>query len=154
MKYLLYIIIGLATVALLYFGVFNRKQPQSSNNQQTGQPVDTAQDNWGTKTDDRPPVMIKVTPVEPGLRAQTWKFQMVFDTHSGSLDDDLLTAVSLVDDEGNARRPISWEGPGPGGHHREGVLVFEAINPMPSYVELKIKNVGGIPERSFKWNLK
>jgi hypothetical protein len=82
---------------------------------------------------------------------KTWKFQVVFDTHSGSLDDDLLTVASIVDDRGNAYQPTVWEGPGSGGHHREGALTFEAINPVPSYLELKIKDVGGIPERSFRW---
>lgn len=153
MKYLLYIIIGLAAVALFYFGIFNRKQPQPSNNQQIEQPVNTVRDNWETKTDDQPPVTIKITPVELGKGTETWKFQIVFDTHSGSLDDDLLAAVSLVDDKGNIYQKISWEGPGPGGHHREGTLAFNPIQPPPKYVELKIKDVGGVLERSFRWNI-
>ena|SRR3989344_9272830 len=151
MKYLLYIIIGLAAVALLYFGFFNREQPPSSN--QTKQPASTAQSIWETKTDNQPPVTIKVTPVEFGKDAQIWKFQTAFDTHSGSLDDDLLTAVSLVDDTGHVYLPISWEGPGPGGHHREGTFIFNPVQPLPKYVALKLKDVGGVPERSFRWDL-
>ena len=110
------------------------------------------QGNWLTKTDDQPPVTINVTPVEFGKDAKTWKFQLVFDTHSSSLDDDLLKMVSLWDNQGNSYQPIAWEGSGPGGHHREGALVFAAINPVPTNIELKIKNVGGIPERLFIWN--
>ncbi len=154
MKYLPYLIVGLIAVALFYFGIFNRGEPQPGNNQQTEQPMNTAKGNWETQTNDQPPVTIKATPVEFGRGVETWKFQVVFDTHSGSLDDDPLMAVSLADDQGNAYRPISWEGPGSGGHHREGLLAFKAINPAPSYVELKIKNVGGVPERTFKWNVK
>lgn len=126
---------------------------RSGASQQTERMSSVTQGNWETKTDDQPPVTIKVTPVEFGKGAKTWKFQAVFDTHSGSLDDDLLAAVSLVDNKGSAYQPISWEGPGPGGHHREGVLAFEAVNPAPSYAELKIKNVGGVSERLFKWNM-
>lgn len=163
MKYLLYIIVGLAAVTLFYFGIFNREQPQPSNNplrqsdseasQQTEQPVNTAQGNWETKVDDQPPITIKVTPIEFGKGAETWKFQVVLDTHSGSLDDDLLTVVSLADDQGDTYRPTAWEGPGPGGHHLEGTLTFNPVQPLPGYVELKIKNVGGVPKRSFRWNL-
>lgn len=156
MKYLKFSPIILALVFLLYyyFEVYQfRKQTSPPQNKQLEQSAGMAQKQWETKSDDQPPVTVKVTPVELGADRETWKFQIVFDTHSGSLDDDLLAVASLVDDKGNMYRSTVWEGPEPGGHHREGVLVFEAINPAPSYVELKIKNVGGIPERSFKWNL-
>ena len=153
MKYLLYIGIGLVFVALFYFGIFNHEQPQPISSPQIEQPVSTAQGNWETKTDDQPPVTIKVTPVEFGSGVKAWSFQVTLDTHSGSLDNDLLAVTSLVDDVGSVYYPIFWEGPGPGGHHREGILMFEAVNPVPSYIELKIENVGGIPERSLKWNI-
>ena len=150
MKYLLYILIGLAAIALFYFGIFNREQ----DNLQIEQPVNTVQGNWESKTDDQLPVTIKITPVKFGKDAETWKFQVVFDTHSGSLDEDPTQVAVLTDDRGNAYKPIAWEGPGPGGHHREGVLVFNPVYPTPEYIELKIKNVGGIPERLFRWDIK
>jgi hypothetical protein len=153
MKYLFYIIIILSVVGFLYFDVFNREHSPSTNDQQTEQPMSAIRNDRDTKMDNQPPVTVRVTPVEFGEGNDSWKFDIAFDAHSGSLDDDLLVAASLVDERGNAYRPIAWEGPGPGGHHRKGVLVFEAINPMPLSVELKIKNVGGVPERSFKWNL-
>ena len=59
-----------------------------------------------------------------------------------------------MDDKGNTYQSTMWEGSGPGGHHREGILVFNEINPTPAYIELKIKNVGGVPERLFKWDIK
>ena len=141
MKYLLYIVLVLAAIPFLYYiGAFK--------------PSGVQQKQWETKTDEQLPVTIKVTPIELGEDAKTWRFTIVLDTHSGSLDDDLLAVSSLLGDTGNTYKPTAWEGSGPGGHHREGVLVFEAINPTPTYVELKIKDVGGIPERSFKWNIK
>lgn len=144
MKYAFYIVIGLAVV-LLSFGIFNREQPQPSNDRQTKQ--------WETKTDNQPPITIKVTPIELGQNVKIWKFTLVFETHSGSLDQDPAKVASLVDDKGNAYRPISWEGPGPGGHHREGTLIFNPILPLPKYVELKIRDVGGVSERLFRWNM-
>ena len=146
MKYVFYIAVGLVVVALLYFGIFTREQAQQS--------VNTVQDNWETKTDEQPPLIVKVTPVELGTDTASWRFNIIFDTHSGSLDDDMLAVATLADDKNTAYQPTAWEGPRPGGHHREGMLVFEAINPIPAFVELKIRNVGGVPERLFKWDMK
>jgi len=151
MKYLSYIVVGLAALMLVYFGFFDGKKTQLNNDQQVEQLTSTKQ--WETKTDDQPPVAIKATPVELGKNARVWKFDVAFDTHSESLDENPTEVIILYDDKGKAYRPTSWEGAGPGGHHREGVLIFEAVNPVPPYIELKIKDVGGVPERSFKWNL-
>lgn len=156
MRYLLYISVVLIVVSLLYyFGVFDGQKQQSSNSQQTERQVNVApQKQWETKTDEQPPVTIKITPVELGEDVSIWRFSVVFDAHSGSLDQDPTKVALLSDDKGNIYQPSAWEGPGPGGHHREGVLVFDAIsNPTPAYVELNIKDVGGIPERAFKWNI-
>ena len=145
--------IGLAFAFLIYFffAVYQDRTKNGAENTQTNQEQGIRQ--WETKTDEQPPVTVKATPTEFGKDARVWKFDIAFDTHSGSLDDDLAAATILTDDKGNAYQPISWEGPGPGGHHREGTLIFNAINPSPPYVELKIRNVGGVPERSFKWNI-
>lgn len=153
MKYALYIL-AFPGFALLIFsaGVFDGQKPQPSNDLQTEQPG-ASQGQWETKSDDQPPVTVKVTPLELGKDAATWKFNIVLDTHSGSLDDDMLAAAVLLDDAGNRYQPAAWEGAGPGGHHREGVLVFDPINPAPSRVTLTIKNVGGVSQRSFTWNI-
>lgn len=154
MKYLKFLPIILALAFLLYYyiGVY---QPQKKVSQQNGQPVIAGQEQkqWDTKSDDQQPIAIKVTPLEMGQGAQQWRFTVVFDTHSGELNQDLMSVVSLSDDKRGTYQPTAWEGPGPGGHHREGVLVFAPVNPLPKYVELKIKDVGGIALRSFKWNI-
>ena len=157
MKYLFYMFIlpiGLIAVFLFYSGVFDGQTSQTENAQQTVQETGGILQQWETKTDEQLPVTVAVTPVELGKNVGTWKFNIVFDTHSGSLDDDMLTVAALVDDRGNTYQPKTWEGAGPGGHHREGVLSFDAIRPAPSVVELIIRNVGGISERSFTWSLK
>ena len=74
------------------------------------------------------------------------------DTHSVELDQDMTESAVLIDGQDKEYKPIGWEGPS-GGHHREGVLVFDPIEPMPKYIELKIKNIGGVTERLFKWNI-
>ena len=109
---------------------------------------------WKTLIDEKPPVTIEVTPIELGPTPNQWKFKITLTTHSGNLDQDLTEIVSLTDDQNNIHSPIIWEGSGPGGHHREGILIFDAVNPVPAYVELKVKDVGGVPERSFRWSLK
>lgn len=78
----------------------------------------------------------------------------MFDTHSVDLNQDVIQIAELTDDKRNIYKPTAWGRAGPGGHHREGALVFHQINPVPASVELKIKDIGGVPERSFKWNLK
>ena len=153
MKYVLYIVILLAFALLIFYaGVSDRQTPQPIRELQTEQ-QNVPQGPWETKTDDQPPVTVTVTPLELGKDAQAWKFDIVLDTHTGSLDNDLLTAAVLIDDSGAAYQSTAWEGPGPGGHHREGVLVFDAINPAPEQVTRKIKDVGGVPERTFTWNI-
>lgn len=156
MKYLRFIMIGLAFIFLIYV-IFVIYQNITKNSEQA-MPLPTAgtsRQQWETKTDDRPPVAIKVTPIElgTGKGVQEWKFYIAFDTHSGSLDQDVTQIATLVDGTGNIYEPIGWEGAGPGGHHREGVLVFGPINQFPQSIELKIRDAGGIPERSFKWDV-
>lgn len=106
---------------------------------------------WEAQTDEQPPIAITVTPIELGRNAPTWKFEITFDTHASDLNDDPLRTIVLWDDVGNSYPPTAWEGPGPGGHHRNGVLIFNSLTSAPKYIELIIKNVGGIAERKFKW---
>ena len=154
MKYLFYMfILPVALIATFFFyiGLSRDQKLEPRNDKETAQqPLE----QWQTKTDEQLPVTITVTPIEFGKDAKIWKFDVTFTTHSGSLDDDPVKIASLIDNKGDTYQPTLWDGPGPGGHHREGILVFDAINPTPAYIELKIKNVGGVPERLFKWDIK
>ena len=155
MKYLLSMGILLAAVFLTYFMVFTGKGESVKNGEQSEeQKSEVEQKQWETKISEVPPVTIEITPVEFGPAASQWKFNVIFTTHSGSLDFDPMQAASIADDSGSVSRPIAWQGPGPGGHHREGALLFNAPNSAPAYVELKIKDVGGVPERLFKWDIR
>jgi len=72
-------------------------------------------------------------------------------THSDELDQDLTKVVTLENNDGNLYKPSSWEGSPLGGHHREGTLLFNPISPQPGSISLKIKEIGGVAERSFLW---
>ena len=98
-------------------------------------------------------VTVTVVPQEFAPSAKTWEFKVVFDTHSQELTDDLLKIALLLDDKGARHDPISWEGAAPGGHHREGILKFNAISPKPQIIELQIQRTGEAAPRSFRWEL-
>lgn len=95
-------------------------------------------------------VTVKVTPRALGA---TWDFEVVFDTHSQDLTDDLLKTAVLVGPDGSEVRPIEWKGAAPGGHHRTGVLRFAAPNPAPAAVVLRIARPGEPKPRVFQWKL-
>ena len=99
-------------------------------------------------------VTVAVTPQDLGTGAKSWDFKVVLDTHSGSLDDDLVKTAVLLDDKGGRYVPVQWEGAGPGGHHREGVLKFKSVSPVPAAIELQIRRAGEANPRSFRWQLK
>ena len=99
-------------------------------------------------------VTVEVTPRNLSAGAGTWDFKVVLDTHAGDLNDDLVKTAALLDDKGGRHVPVQWDGPGPGGHHREGVLTFKPVSPTPATVELQIKRVGEANPRSFRWQLK
>jgi len=99
-------------------------------------------------------VTVKVTPKLSTLDASAWEFSVVLDTHTQNLSDDLLKAASIVDPSGTRRYPTAWQGAEPGGHHREGVLRFEAIKPYPGAIELQMERAGERSLRSFRWDLK
>ena len=100
------------------------------------------------KQDSPGPVTISVTPKEVGRASSVWEFEVVLDTHSQDLSDDLMKTAALAGEP-----PIEWLGSGPGGHHRTGVLRFKAIQPYPDVIELRIARPGEAAPRSFRWQL-
>ncbi|MGB3921794.1 MAG: hypothetical protein WBL19_00725 [Minisyncoccia bacterium] len=114
--------------------------------------ISDIQQNWESKTDEQANVVVIITPIDISPQAKEWRFNIVMDTHSVELDQDLTKFAVLIDNRGKEYKPINWEG-SVGGHHREGVLTFNQIIPTPESVELKISNIGGIV-RSFTWQLK
>lgn len=108
---------------------------------------------WELKNNEQANVAVTVTPTDLGGDSKEWKFDVVMSTHSVELDQDMLRVAVLIDNLGKEYKPLGWEGAEPGGHHREGTLVFAPINPYPQDLTLIIKGIGG-KDRTFSWVLK
>ena len=80
-------------------------------------------------------------------------FEIEFETHSVDLAFDVTKQSSLVDNKGNIFSQSTWNGSPPGGHHRSGILSFNNSLAQTNNVELIIKNIAGVTERKYKWNL-
>ena len=86
-------------------------------------------------------------------------FRVVMDTHAVDLDGyDLRQLAVLRVADGREVRPSGWDAP-KGGHHREGALTFPptladgspTLGPSAGTMELVIRDVAGVPERTFRW---
>lgn len=97
-------------------------------------------------------VTVKATP--QNLSDKSWDFEIVFDTHSQELNDDLMNAAALIAAGVAISTPVSWQADPPGGHHRKGILRFKPLAAQPPSIELQIKRAGETAPRSFRWQLK
>ena len=106
-----------------------------------------------SRTSDSGGVRVVVTPktIEPG--ATVWEFEVVMDTHTKPLDQDLVHAAVLVDDGGRQHAPLAWQGDPPGGHHRKGILRFARSVQGSKIIELQISGVGEPGKRVFRWQI-
>jgi hypothetical protein len=107
---------------------------------------------YDTKSNRENSVRVKVRPVKlaPGEPA---KFEVRMNTHSIDLSQDMVAVTICRDDQGREYLPVSWQGSPPGGHHRQGILEFPALEGNPDRVTLIIKNIANVPERTFEWKL-
>ena len=142
-------------LALAFVGgflVFYKPKPTSLPSQENSSVTETQQ-KWESKTDDQASVTVTVTPTLLSAESREWKFDVIMDTHSVELDQDMTKVAILTDDSGKEYGPVRWEGAPAGGHHREGVLIFSPITLTPKSVELKITGVADTL-RTFNWQLK
>jgi hypothetical protein len=105
------------------------------------------------RSSDEAGVQVVVTPKALGQDVAVWEFNVVMDTHTKPLTDDLAKVAVLVDGAGRRYVPVAWQGDPPGGHHRKGVLQFSAPAERPKSVELQINGVGGVATRTFRWEI-
>jgi hypothetical protein len=104
-----------------------------------------------TRTDTGGGVTVKVTYLNP-QGTEDARFEISLDTHSVDLDSyDLKALSSLRDDAGKVYQPTKVENKG-SGHHRQLVLVFPKPAPGNKRLELVIKDIAGVKERSFVWD--
>lgn len=120
-------------------------------------PLATAQSGGAAKlaavSNDADGVRIVITPKAVAAKAE-WEFDVVMDTHTKPLDNDLTKTAVLVVDGGKKYTPLAWQGDKPGGHHRKGVLRFSAPNEQIKSFELQIQGAGAATNRVFKWTMK
>lgn len=149
-------ILTISTLALAFIGGFlifyNLRTVSTPPTQNNSDVSDTSQ-KWESKIDDQANVTVTVTPILLSEESEEWKFDVVMDTHSVELDQDMTKIATLVDDSGKEYEPLRWEGAPAGGHHREGILTFNSVTPISKSFELKISNIGGVV-RTFSWQLK
>lgn len=93
-----------------------------------------------------------------GERNNLLVFEVVMDTHSVNLDQYNLKDLTVLRfGIGPEARAAAWESPS-GGHHVEGTLTFSDSQPLiaadASYLELVIRNLAGVAERVFRWELR
>jgi hypothetical protein len=105
-----------------------------------------------TKRDARGPVTVVVTLADAPAAGAPLKVQVVLDTHSVGLDGIAFDqAVVLRSPDGTDARAAAVEQSPGGGHHRQALLVFAPVEKGP--IRIVVKDVGGIPERVFLWDL-
>lgn len=133
------------------FLLFYKHKPVSSPTTDNSTASSTPR-QWETRTDEQANVTVTVTPSNLMFDSKEWTFDVVLNTHSVELDQDMSNIVVLVDDSGKEYKPLRWEGAPAGGHHREGTLIFIPITPYPEHLKLNMRDIGGV-ERSFAWDL-
>ena len=95
-------------------------------------------------------VTVKVTYLAE--TAHEARFSVVLDTHSVNLDGYDIRALSVLrDDTGLSMQPTGVENKG-SGHHREIILTFPRPSVDRKWLELVIKDIAGVKERTFRWN--
>lgn len=106
--------------------------------------------NLAALSDDQNAVTFDVDPL-PFTAADPVKFDVSINTHSVALNfapDEISTLLA----DGKELKAISWEGSGPGGHHRSGTLTFPPLGTVPKNLKLVMKSATGA-DSIFEWNL-
>jgi hypothetical protein len=111
-------------------------------------PAETAGARLATRSVKAGEVDVKVTPAR--LDDSGAAFEVVLDTHAVELDMELAKTARLEVD-GTPWTGAAWEGAGPGGHHREGTLSFDAVGPATGRAVLTIEGLPAPVEAA--WDL-
>ncbi len=105
--------------------------------------------SYETKENEGGEVTVSVTPttVKTGFPAS---FTVAFETHSVDLAFDVEQIATLQDETNTVYTP-HWDGSPPGGHHRSGTIRFTPDLARPKTITLTLKDIAGIPIRTFTW---
>ena len=113
-----------------------------------GLAVDAGAYEMRSNRENRVRVDVKPVQLTPGQPA---RFEVRMNTHSETLGEDMVAVSSLKDNAGRVYQATAWQGSGPGGHHRKGVLEFPKLEDNTDSITLIIKGIANIPERIFMW---
>jgi hypothetical protein len=106
-----------------------------------------------TQRNGQGPVTVVVTLGAPPQVGMPIRATVVLETHAVALDGVVFEeAVALRTPEGGEVAPSGVEGASGSGHHRQAVVIFPPVT-QPGTVQVLVKNVGGVAERSFVWEL-
>lgn len=108
---------------------------------------------FDAQTSDENRVRVDVKPITLAA-GRPAVFEVRLNTHSVELDYDLTKLCLLRDNEGKTYKALNWKGSPPGGHHRKGVLEFPELQGTLQSIKLIIKDIAGVSERSFEWEIK
>jgi hypothetical protein len=107
-----------------------------------------------SKRDGQGPVSVTVTLTEVPASGGPVKVKVSLDTHSVPLDGiKFEEVVALRGPDGAAIAPTAVEQAEGTGHHREAVLAFPPLPAGAREVRIVVRNVGGVGERNFAWDL-
>lgn len=107
-----------------------------------------AAESLDSRTNVAAGVTVKVSPQKLG--GDVSEFEVVLDTHSRELVDDLAASAVLVTGKGEST-PLGWSGDPPGGHHRKGILRFKGPIPREESFQLRMHLSGEAQPRLFRW---
>ena len=87
-------------------------------------------------------------------RTESTSIQLALDTHSVNLDAYQFDAIAVLrDDQGKAYPLDAVEKSTGAGHHRQAVLRFAKVEASAKAVELIVKDIAGVKERTFRWSV-
>ncbi len=112
--------------------------------------VDAAAYEVRSNQENRVRVDVKPVQLAPGQPA---KFEVRMNTHSETLGEDMVAVSFLKDNAGRVYQATVWQGSGPGGHHRQGVLEFPKLEDNTKSITLIIHKVASVLERTFEWSV-
>ncbi|MBI3342922.1 hypothetical protein HY032_02090 [Candidatus Gottesmanbacteria bacterium] len=143
---------SIATITILaVWSIASGRQASTTTAEIVPSPASSPSGNQ-TQTNENGNVTVTVTPQELSV-GKPATFQIVYDTHSINLDFDVASVAELRDDQNNSYGMPVWNGDPPGGHHRKGALTFPTPLGKTTQIMLTLKNIAGIKERVFAWNL-
>lgn len=146
------ILVSILVVVLLFLGINTVKKTEKSSKIKSSNNVNQSNNKLNSQENEGGNVIVTVKPkiLEIGKKPI---FEMEFNTHSIDLDFDIAKQVYLIDDKNRILKKSIWNGGSAGGHHRAGNLSFNDLLTETKYVQLVIKDIAGVSERKFKWNL-